>query len=75
MNKWKNIWESKTLDTIDMAQDEFAIFCKLKKTDGFDVSVKDEREYFKGFYEEGIKIFQMDETILNDKINSLYEVS
>lgn len=74
MNKWKNIWDSKTLDIIDMHQDEFEIFCKLKKADGFDVSVKDEQGYFKWFYEDGIKIFQTAEKLINDTINSLYEV-
>lgn len=34
VNNWKSIWDSKTLDTIDMHQDEFEIFCKLKKADG-----------------------------------------
>lgn len=30
-SKWKDIWSKKGLVSIDLAKDEFSVFCELKK--------------------------------------------
>lgn len=73
-SKWKNIWEKKGLEKIDLERDEFEIFCDLKRADGFDVNVHNEQVYFKAFYDEWMKIYEKLIAITNNTIHSVYEV-
>lgn len=51
-NRWKSVWEKKGLKQIDLNRSEFDVFCDLKRSDGFDVSVQNEKAYFSAFYQE-----------------------
>lgn len=73
-NKWKNIWEKKSLKHIDLERDEFLVFCDLKKADGFDVNVHNEQLYFKAFYDEWMKMYEKLNEIANNSIQSVFEV-
>lgn len=72
--KWKNIWDKKSLNNIDLSRDEFDVFCDLKKADGFDVSVHDERAYFEAFYHEWMEMYEKLNEITKNDIHSIYEV-
>lgn len=75
MNKnWKNIWNKKNLENIDLGKDEFSVFCDLKKADGFDVNVHDEQSYFKAFYSDWINVYEKLNEITRNNIHSVYEV-
>lgn len=73
-NRWKNIWEKKGLENIDLQRDEFQVFCDLKKADGFDVNVNNEQAYFKAFYDEWVKTYEKLKEITENSIHSVYEV-
>lgn len=73
-NKWKTIWDKKRLDNIDLNKDEFAVFCDLKKADGFDVSVHDEQKYFQAFYREWMEMYKQINALTKNGIRSIYEV-
>lgn len=73
-SNWKNIWEKKGLEKIDLERDEFLVFCDLKKADGFDVNVHNEQMYFKAFYDEWQKTYKKLNEITGDSIQSVYEV-
>ena len=73
-NKWKSIWDKKRLDMIDLSKSEFVVFCDLKKADGFDVSVHDERKYFQAFYDEWLEMYKQVNELAANKIGSVYEV-
>lgn len=74
MNDWKNVWENKNVCGLDLNRDEFSVFCDLKKADGFDVNVKNEQIYFRGFYDEWISMYKTVMELSNDELNSVYEV-
>lgn len=73
-SKWKNIWDNKTLDKLDLEKSEFEIFCDLKKADGFDVSVKNEELYFRNFYREWMEMYNTIMEIVDGELESVYEV-
>lgn len=73
-NNWKNIWEKKGLENIDLERDEFLVFCDLKKADGFDVNVHNEQLYFKAFYDEWMKMYKKLNEIAENSIQSVFEV-
>ena len=73
-HNWKNIWDKKSLKTIDLKRDEFSVFCDLKRADGFDVNVRDEQSYFRAFYSSWMKMYDKLKEITHDKIRSVYEV-
>lgn len=73
-SNWKNIWEKKGLEKIDLERDEFLVFCDLKKADGFDVNVHNEQLYFKAFYDEWQKTYEKLNEITKNAIHSVYEV-
>lgn len=70
---WKEIWNGKKVDEFVLLDDEFEMFCLLKKMDGFDVNVNDEREYFEQFYTEWNKMNDKIINLIND-FQSVYEV-
>ncbi|MCI7322093.1 MAG: class I SAM-dependent methyltransferase [Lachnospiraceae bacterium] len=74
MNDWKNIWDSKKMDKINLNRSEFDVFCDLKRIDGFDVNVKNDYEYFKAFYEEWQGLNKMLNELTNNEFESVYEV-
>lgn len=71
MNQWKNIWAKRT-DSINVTDDVFDMFCKLKSADGFDVQTSD------NYYEKMLKQWSdMYAFILKkcyEPIQSVYEV-
>lgn len=73
-SKWKDIWSKKGLVSIDLAKDEFSVFCELKKTDGFDVNVHDEQLYFEHFYNDWINMYNILNQITGNSLRSVYEV-
>lgn len=74
MNKWKSIWDKKKLENIDLSRNEFDVFCDLKRVNGFDVNVHNERAYFMGFYDEWKKMYARLMEMSENKIRSVYEV-
>lgn len=56
-----------------LTADEFEAFCELKKIDGFDVNMQNEKAYFESFYSDWNQMYQ---TIRNLAIDfkSVYEV-
>lgn len=71
MNRWKDIWNHREND-IELTEDVFQMFCRLKRADGFDT--QDEEGYYEGFFREWN---QMHDRIINGchgEIHSLYEV-
>lgn len=73
-NRWKGVWEKKDIDSLDLEQSEFEIFCKLKKADGFDVNVHDEKAYFMAFYQEWLDMYEKGKELAQNEISSVYEV-
>lgn len=55
-NRWKEIWGNRNLEIplSDLGQNEFTIYQQLKKLDGFDVSIENEKAYYGKFYKEAI---------------------
>lgn len=74
MNKWKSIWDGKNLETINLNESEFDIFCDLKKADGFDVNISNEKAYYMSFYNEWKERYQKINTLIKGSIGSVYEV-
>ena len=72
--KWKNIWNKKGSVSIDLSRDEFEVFCELKRADGFDVNVHDERAYFDTFYHEWMEMYKKLNEITKSDIHSVFEV-
>lgn len=73
-SKWKDIWSRKGMVNIDLAKDEFSVFCDLKKADGFDVNIHDEQSYYKHFYNDWINMYNRLKEITDDSLHSIYEV-
>lgn len=49
MNHWKETWNKRNKD-IQITDDVFEMFCRLKKADGYDTQVED--GYYEGLFEE-----------------------
>lgn len=73
-HNWKTIWTKKSIKDINLKQDEFSIFCDLKKADGFDVNIHNELAYFKAFYNDWMIVYQRLNEITQNNIHSVYEV-
>lgn len=73
-NKWHEIWNKKGLDELNLDREEFDVFCDLKKANGYDVNVHDEKEYFRNFYCEWMEMYSRLTEITNNNIRSIYEV-
>jgi len=73
MNRWFEIWEKRSKD-IDIEDDVFNTFIKLKKADGFDIQQQD--GYYESFYEQFSKSLTILDEMLSssDDINSVFEV-
>lgn len=54
---WKAIWKNKSVDKVD-TNDEFAMYCALKKADGFDVAVEDGENYYRAFYNGWLNFYE-----------------
>lgn len=72
--KWHQIWNKKGSDGTDLNREEFDVFCDLKKANGYDVNVHDEKEYFKNFYREWMEMYTSLTEIAGGNIHSIYEV-
>lgn len=72
-NSWKEIWNGKKTEELILSEDEFEMFCTLKKLDGFDVAVKNEKSYFRGFYHDWNKMYDTMADLISS-YNSVYEV-
>lgn len=71
-NNWKKIWDSKRCSQIKTCS-EFDTFIELKRADGFDVAVENEKEYYQYFYDEWLSFYKkVNEHFEN--VNSVYEV-
>lgn len=73
-NKWHQIWNNKGLDKPNLSRDEFDVFCDLKRANGYDVNVHNEKEYFRNFYQEWMEMYNRLMEIAKDNIHSVYEV-
>ena len=49
-NRWKQIWDNKHFVDTDLTGNEFEVYCRLKKANGFDVDVADADKYYRFFY-------------------------
>ena len=49
MNEWDKIWKRRSMD-IEITDDVFDMFCKLKCADGFDT--QNVEGYYEAFYQE-----------------------
>lgn len=70
---WKEIWNGKQADALVFSEDEFEMFCALKKLDGFDVAVQNEESYFKGFYLNWLRMHDRIKEMVSS-YSSVYEV-
>ncbi len=72
-NEWKKIWEKKEQVLIRDDENEFEAFCRLKKANGYDVAVEDQKNYYMSFYNEWLSLY--DNIIRKTgNITSVYEV-
>lgn len=74
VNQWKRIWNKKPVVSDKKDMDEFTRYCELKKANGFDVAVRDEKQYFESFYREWKDFFEKVTTLVGGEIKSVYEV-
>lgn len=71
MNKWQEVWNRRE-DRIELSDDTFQMFCKLKSADGFDTQT--EEGYYEAFYQQW---HEMNDRIMEgcqNSIDSVYEV-
>lgn len=73
-NGWKDIWCTKQTVCSDNGTDEFARFCELKKANGFDVAVGNEKLYFELFYQEWMSFFHKIAELLGEGIGDIKSV-
>lgn len=73
-NRWKEIWDNKSVVSSGAGKDEFDRFVELKKANGFDVAVEDSKQYFEAFYKEWLSFFDNIMEMTADGIRSVYEV-
>ncbi len=73
-NQWKKIWNNKKIVSDRKGMDEFTRYCELKKANGFDVAVRDEKKYFEGFYQEWKDFFEKVMDLAGGELKSIYEV-
>ncbi len=71
-NNWEKIWNSKKTSRIDDLS-EFEAFKELKRADGFDVAVENEKEYYQCFYNEWLAFYDRIHELAGD-IDSVYEI-
>lgn len=71
-NNWKTIWNNKNANTINDLS-EFDAFKELKRADGFDVAVENEKEYYQGFYDEWLAFYGKVNELVGE-IKSVYEI-
>ncbi len=72
--KWQAIWNGKPVVSSKYDGDEFGRFCELKKANGFDVAVDDEKEYFKSFYLGWNQFYDKVIELIGSDIDSVFEV-
>lgn len=73
-NKWKDIWNKRDTDMVFIkdAIDEFAVYTRLKKMDGFDVAVGEQKLYYSSFYHSALSLWRhMQEEM---EVQSVYEI-
>lgn len=73
-NHWKDIWAKKQADEEILNKSKFELFCYLKKKNGFDVNVKDEKSYYESFYRAEEELVLTISQYAKQKIESVYEV-
>ena len=73
-NRWKEIWKGKKIVSDGSGEDEFARFIELKKANGFDVAVEDEKRYFEAFYNEWMAFYRKVSELTDNDLQSVYEV-
>lgn len=73
-NRWKEIWNGKQVITDDEKKSEFERFCELKKANGFDVAVEDEKLYYRAFYNEWLGFYEKVTELIGTEIKSVFEI-
>lgn len=71
-NNWKKIWNSKKASQVKTLS-EFDAFKELKRADGFDVAVENEKEYYQNFYDEWLNFYEKVNE-LSGNMDSVYEI-
>lgn len=72
MNKWDMIWKNRDVGTdINLEDDVFKMFCKLKRADGFDT--QEISGYYEAFFEEW-KRFESNIREIAGQYSSVFEV-
>lgn len=71
MNEWKNVWE-KRISSVEVTDDIFDMFCKLKRADGFDVQTSD--DYYPKLLQQWKDMYASISEKSPGKIQSVYEV-
>lgn len=70
MNEWDKIWKRRSMD-IEITDDVFDMFCKLKCADGFDT--QNVEGYYEAFYQEWNEMYKK-MIKFTKNISSVYEV-
>lgn len=73
-NRWKEIWNEKKVVSDNNKKDEFERFCELKKANGFDVAVGNEKLYYKAFYNEWLDFYDQVTELIGIDIKSVFEI-
>lgn len=74
-NRWKEIWNKRDIASavaMQENQDEFLVYTQLKKIDGFDTNITDEKAYYRHFYDATLHMWE--EIQNRAHIESVYEV-
>lgn len=70
-NRWKEIWNHRKIDWTKLdTTNEYEKYKELKRIDGFDVNVKEEKKYYKCFYNTICEVFESELR----RFQSVYEV-
>ena len=74
-NRWAEIWSGKpVIGKNEDGINEFNEFVRLKKANGFDVAVGNEKKYFEAFYNEWLNFFNTILDLSNGRIENVYEI-
>ncbi len=73
-NKWEEIWNKKEYLVIDKDLDEYEMFCRLKKQNGYDVAISNPDKYYRNFYNEWNDLFESIQEMVGTRVKSVYEV-
>ncbi len=73
-NKWHDIWNSKPVIEEDLHGDEYEMFKRLKRCNGFDVAVENTEEYYTAFYLEWKSFYERVMACCKQSIDSVFEV-